>query len=406
MNKDYSGFSVLDFINDVDFQDWIIMPNAEKENYWQKIILENPDLQADIKNATYFLQSITFKESWPREEEIEKGLQKALKKIKQNEQTAPLSVFNKKNISRVFLAAAAIFLLFGLSYWFLTGYTGQKEKSIVKNKIEDQVIPGGNKAILTLADGSTLLLDSAHNGALATQGSVTVIKLDDGQLSYKGAGNKGQIVYNTISTPKGGQYQLVLADGTKVWLNAASSLRFPTAFVEKERKVELSGEGYFEVAKDASKPFHVKVGNMNVNVLGTHFNINGYADEDNIETTLLEGQVTVNSQETVTVLTPGQQAQLHKASGKVKKLQHVNMGEIMAWKEGHFLFKGVSIESILRQASRWYDVDIVYQGKIDETFSGGISRSENISELLKILAATDKIEFKINGRQIIVKPKS
>ena len=405
MNKDYSGFNVQEFINDISFQDWIIMPNAENDNYWKRVMLENPDKQKDIKNAKQFLQSITFKETWPTDQEIEKGLEKVLKKIKKNEQKTLLNVQNKKNIIQIFLAAAAILLLFGLGYWFLTGYLSQEEKLLVKNNIEDKVVPGGNKAVLTLADGSTVLLDSANNGALATQGNVTVIKLDDGQLSYKGGSNSGTVLYNTIRTPKGGQYQLILADGTKVWLNAASSLKFPTAFAGKKRNVELIGEGYFEVAKDVSKPFHVQVGDMIVNVLGTHFNINAYTDEDNIETTLLEGQVTVNSKEAITVLTPGQQAQLHKSSGKVKKLQHVNMAEIMAWKEGRFLFKSVDVESILRQASRWYDVDIVYQDKINETFSGGISRSENISELLKILAATDKIEFKINGRQIIVKPK-
>ncbi|HQW45168.1 MAG TPA: FecR domain-containing protein, partial [Chitinophagaceae bacterium] len=274
---------------------------------------------------------------------------------------------------------------------------------IVKTTPEkNDVAPGGNKAILTLADGSTIILDNAANGSLTEQGNTKVIKLDDGQLAYNTLNEKPtEIVYNTISTPRGGQYQLTLADGTKVWLNAASTLRFPATFSGNERKVELTGEGYFEVAKNAAMPFKVSVNNMTVEVLGTHFNINSYSDEASIKTTLLEGAVKVTNGDAVQMLSPSNQAQL-TADGEIRLNRNVDIEDVVAWKNGIFNFSGTAIENIMRQISRWYDLDVSYEGAISkETFSGVVSRNSNLSQVLKIMEQAG-VKFKIEGKKIIV----
>jgi ferric-dicitrate binding protein FerR (iron transport regulator) len=264
------------------------------------------------------------------------------------------------------------------------------------------IAPGGNKAILTLADGTQVILDSANNGAITKQGNVTVIKLDDGQLAYNASSTStSALTYNTVTTPRGGQYQLVLSDGTKVWLNAASSLRFPTAFVGSERKVEMTGEGYFEVAHNDKKPFLVRAGGMDVEVLGTHFNINSYKDEMVTTTTLLEGAVQVSSvQGNMVNLRPGQQSVL---SGSALRVSPADTDMAIAWKEGYFRFKNESVPAIMRKLSRWYDVEIVYRGGPGkEAFGGKISRSKTLAEVLEMLQSTKKIHFKIEERRIIV----
>ena len=310
-----------------------------------------------------------------------------------------------KTNRRWWYAAAAVLLLGGfLTYRFAFQ---EPNKSPIVNKTipeKNDVAPGGNKAVLTLADGSTIILDNASNGNLAEQGNTKVIKLDDGQLAYNNAGIGSEVVYNTVSTPRGGQYQLVLADGSKVWLNAASTLRFPTSFVGKERKVELEGEGYFEVAKNAAMPFKVDVdGKGEVEVLGTHFNINSYSNEPAINTTLIEGSVKVtgNLSGKTQNLNPGEQARIN-AAGQVTLNRNINVDEIIAWKEGNFNFNSAGIEYIMRNVSRWYDLDVVYQGvPSKETFSGIVSRNSNLSEVLMIMKQAG-IKFKIEGKKITV----
>ncbi len=317
----------------------------------------------------------------------------------------PAKIVSMKTNRRWWYAAAAVLLLGGfLTYRFAFQ---EPNKSPIVNKTipeKNDVAPGGNKAVLTLADGSTIILDNASNGNLAEQGNTKVIKLDDGQLAYNNAGIGSEVVYNTVSTPRGGQYQLVLADGSKVWLNAASTLRFPTSFVGKERKVELEGEGYFEVAKNAAMPFKVDVdGKGEVEVLGTHFNINSYSNEPAINTTLIEGSVKVtgNLSGKTQNLNPGEQARIN-AAGQVTLNRNINVDEIIAWKEGNFNFNSAGIEYIMRNVSRWYDLDVVYQGvPSKETFSGIVSRNSNLSEVLMIMKQAG-IKFKIEGKKITV----
>lgn len=271
-------------------------------------------------------------------------------------------------------------------------------------KLQNLIVPGREGAILTLADGRQIVLDSAGSGALAKEGRTEITK-ENGQLVYNALESKDAIAYNTVTTPRGRQYQLTLADGSKIWLNAASAITFPTAFVENERRVEISGEAYFEIAHDASRPFIVSVNGTEVRVLGTHFNINSYSDESFVKTTLLEGRVMVNRNGRHVYLNPGQQAVLQPGQDDIRVAYDVDVDEVVAWKNGRFQYSKVDIETIMRQVARWYDVDVIYEKHTNETFSGGLPRSQNVSQLLKMLEATGSVDFGINGKQIIVKEK-
>jgi ferric-dicitrate binding protein FerR (iron transport regulator) len=307
-----------------------------------------------------------------------------------------------------FKVAAAAVLLIGSIAVYQFAFTNDMKQQIVLNKPENKkqdVSPGGNKAILTLSDGSAIMLDSAANGTLTQQGNSKIIKLTNGQLVYNSLNVRSdEVIYNTITTPRGGQYQLTLADGSKVWLNAVSSLRFPATFTGKERRVELTGEAYFEVAKNANMPFKINVeGRSEVEVLGTHFNINSYVDEATVNTTLLEGSVKVTgfAKHNSKLILPGQQAQLHE-DGLINLNKNVNIEEVMAWKNGNFYFNKADLQMVLRQLSRWYDVEIVYEGNVPQReFEGEMERGLNLSQVLKILERNN-VYFKIEKNKLIV----
>ncbi len=312
---------------------------------------------------------------------------------------------NKKSIKlwpKITVAAAVLaMLIFG--FYFYNLYEKQKMEAMAA--LTDEIIPGGNKAYLTLANGKRISLTEAENGTLAEQEGVTITKTDDGQLIYN-VGNTsakvGASAFNTIETPNGGQYQVRLPDGTKVWLNAASMLKYPLNFGKKERRVELNGEGYFEVAENKSKPFRIKTDRQEVTVLGTHFNVNNYKDETNTTTTLLTGSISllnlVSSEKVI--LKPNDQGVL---SGKTLNVQQVNAEDAIAWKNGEFLFNDEPLESIMRQISRWYDVEVEYIGiNPTDRFGGSISRFENVSNVLEKLELTGGVHFKIHNRTIIV----
>ncbi|HET8827821.1 MAG TPA: FecR family protein, partial [Pelobium sp.] len=305
-------------------------------------------------------------------------------------------------------AASIIAVLFTTGIYFYV--QNQKTSSFIigKTKVDNDILPGGNRATLVLSDGSKIVLEDAENGLIKKEGSAEINKLNT-SLVYKISGEKAASnVYNTVSTPNGGQYQIQLEDGTRVWLNAASSLRFPIAFTGKERIVELKGEAYFEVAKNDKLPFKVNIHNdniskmMQIEVLGTHFNVLAYADED-FKTTLTEGSVSVSSQsQQRLVLKPGEQSILTN-SGKMK-VKAANIKEALAWKNGLFVFDRENIGSIMKKLSRWYNIDVEYaSGLADKEFVGTISRNENLSEVLKMLALTGTVEFDVKGKKIIVK---
>jgi transmembrane sensor len=276
------------------------------------------------------------------------------------------------------------------------------------NLIKKPIVPGKNQATLTLSDGSTIALDSAKNGVLASQGNVQVYKSKTGQLTYnvlsaveRSATDPLKPIYNTISTPRGGQYQLTLPDGSKVWLNAASSLKYPLRFLGNKRQVELTGEAYFEIKADKQHPFNISVNHSAIEVLGTHFNVMGYQDEAETKTTLLAGSVKIISGSLTKMIIPGEQASV-KDGIKVSK---VNVSEAVEWKNGNFNFSHEKIGNIMRKISRWYDVDIQYNGKTtSEGFVGTIPRSKSIQEVLKYLELTELVHFKIIERRIIVMP--
>jgi ferric-dicitrate binding protein FerR (iron transport regulator) len=406
-SKDFKDFSEQDLIHHPYFQDWILSPDEEKDSFWQNFLTEYPEKKQAVENAGNLLKAIAFKESWPAEEKVERSLKDAFHVISTTGKKASARLIPVSgSLYRTWLAAAAVLVLIAFSWWLVADHNRVKKPSVAVSTRAKDIAPGGNKAILTLADGSQVVLDTAGNGAITKQGSITVIKLDNGQLAYnkEGTGSTA-VLYNTITTPRGGQYQLVLADGSKVWLNAASSLRFPIAFTGKERRVELTGEGYFEVAHDVLKPFHVTVNNMDVQVLGTHFNINSYSDEPAAKTTLLEGRVMIKKNEKLVYLNPGQQAILPSGQDNIRVDYHADVEEAVAWKNGLFIFNNTPLEDIMRQIERWYNVDVVYQGNIpQDTFNGNISRNTNLSEVLKVLEYSN-IRFRVEGNTITVLPQ-
>ncbi|WDF78959.1 FecR family protein [Mucilaginibacter sp. KACC 22773] len=267
------------------------------------------------------------------------------------------------------------------------------------------IAPGTNTAVLTLSNGKRINLSKAGTGQLASQSGIRIYKTTSGQITYKTVGNSERGHANTInniSTPKGGQWQVVLPDGSKVWLNSASSFNFPASFEnQKERIVQLSGEAYFEVAKDKLHPFIVKTDKESVQVLGTHFNINSYPDEPAVKTTLAEGRIKVTDLAGETKqLVPGKESVLRNGS---LTIADANVEEALAWKNGYFRFNDEKIQSVMRQLARWYDVDIKYAGNVPtDGFNGKVSRSKNISQVLKALEATQTVHFKVEGRRVTV----
>ncbi|SDP28041.1 FecR family protein [Mucilaginibacter sp. OK268] len=300
--------------------------------------------------------------------------------------------------------AASVALIICFSLYSLFSIRHKVVSEIAKVKLHD-IPPGGNNAVLTLADGSKIILNNAKKGLLTRQGNVKVSKTTEGLLVYKvnreGAVS-GNDKLNIINTPKGGQYQVILPDGTKVWLNALSYLKFPASFSGKTRQVEISGEAYFEVARNPAKPFIVKSTRAEITVLGTHFNVNDYPDEAFSKTTLLEGSVKIKGKQAVGTLKPGDQALLNE-SDEMKIAKDVNIEEAVAWKNGIFEFNSADITSIMRQAARWYDINIIYAGPPTHIlYRGRISRNVNLSEMLTMIKYMG-VNYTLDGKNLIIK---
>ena len=301
-------------------------------------------------------------------------------------------------------AAAVLLLIAGIGgYWRLT-QTGTP-KAIANKTPQLDVAPGVHAAVLTLANGQKVLLDSAISDTVGRQGNTTIINMK-GLLAFKGASSNSasELAYNTLTTNPGNQYQLILPDGSKVWLNAASSIRFPVSFSEKERKVEVMGEAYFEVISNAQRPFLVQHGATTVTVLGTNFNINTYADEQSVTATLLEGAISIGQDGSSRVIRPGQQARVNEG-GRINVMDNVNTEEVVAWKNDLFYFRSADIRTIMRQLARWYDIRVEY-GKEDigERFYAKLPKSAHLSEALDALALTGKVHFVLEGRTVTVRP--
>jgi transmembrane sensor len=303
---------------------------------------------------------------------------------------------------QVWARVAAIFLLFmgGAVTWFLL--KKEDTPTIATTMHTTDVAPGSRKAMLTLSNGSVIVLDDAAEGVVASQGNTVIKKSGKGQLLYDASRSAtGANAYNSITTPNGGEYQVILPDGSQVWLNAASSIRFPATFARNARKVDITGEVYFEVVKNAAAPFFVTTGNNTVEVLGTGFNIQSYRNDANITTTLLQGSIRISAGTHTRVLTPGQQTKVNReTAANIQLIDDADTEEALAWRNGKFIFNDAELQTVVRQLERWYDVSIDYTGLTGYRFNGEIPRSAHLSKVLKMMELTSNIHYKINDRNI------
>ncbi|HTJ14614.1 MAG TPA: FecR domain-containing protein [Dinghuibacter sp.] len=321
-----------------------------------------------------------------------------LHQVLRSDRAAPVIPLRRRRWQWV---AAAAVLLSGAVCWKFFYPTKPPTPVITQ---AHAIIPGGKRAVLTLSDGRRVTLDSASNGLVAQQGDAKVVKVDSGALAYTAAAKPGEAMYNTLATPKGGEYHLTLPDGSQVWLNAASSITYPTAFTGNDRTVTMTGEAYFQVAADAAKPFRVRVeGRQEVDVLGTQFDIKSYEDEPVLKTTLLQGSVDVLAGRQKTHPLAGQQTVL-QTDGRLRLVTEPDLESAVAWKSGLFVFKNEDIPSIMRQISRWYDITVHIEGAAgDKTYTGQMPRSAPITDVLAWMEASG-IHFRIKGNDITVQP--
>lgn len=343
---------------------------------------------------------------WPEEEAVfEERIARVFSQIQRSTNQTVHDEVKETPIKRIFpwrliTIAAVMLMVVGVATILLQDRTVEELELVSQ---DEKIKPGGNKAVLTLANGQTITLgDSVATFEIADQG---IFRDENGELLFQpDAGAMTALVYNELTTPKGGQYTITLPDGTKVFLNCESSLAFPTSFVGAERKVMLEGEAYFEVAENKERPFIVSMQGLDVEVLGTTFNVKGYQNEAHIATTLVEGSVRIRSEKSETMLKPGQSAILDKVKGTLRT-ELANIATEIAWKEGYFVFEDENIKEIMSQLSRWYDIDALYQGSMDDKiYSGRILRRSEITEVLDMLEQTGTIKFQIEGRRVVVMP--
>jgi transmembrane sensor len=363
---------------------------TRSERWELKGMLLEPALQKDIK---------TFMEAaWHKVDE-DQGIPDAKVESFFRSIVESGTVIEMKPVTKVrWMVAASIIALLGIGSYFLFFNKPVKQDEIVKIQVPiDVKAPATNRAMITLANGAKVYLDSAVDGKLLQLDGVEVVKLEDGKIIYKGS--TAEVVYNTLSNPKGSKViDMTLADGSRVWLNAGSSVKFPVAFVGNERKVEITGEAYFEVAHNAAKPFTLRKGDIEVTVLGTHFNVNAYDDEPVIKVTLLEGSVKVARSGDEALLLPGQQAEV---SDDIKVVNDVDLDEVMAWKNGQFYFNGTNLKAIMSQVMRWYDIEVVYEGTQSISLSGVVERNVPLSQILRLLESNG-VQYRQEGRRIIM----
>lgn len=375
-------------------------------NLFKKFI-NNRCNSAELERVLYYIKNAQFLEEWDsaiaEEEEIslregsfqkmDAGRKAELFKQIENKTKKIITIplwLKYSSAALVFLALSVTLILYNKT----RSISGENQEVAT---IED-VKPGGNAAFLTLADGTVIILDKEGNGKLALQGNSAVVKLSEGELIYRPVdGITEPVKYNTLTTPRGGQYRITLPDGTKAWLNAASSIVYPTAFTGNNRQVTIKGEVYFEVMPDKSKPFMVSTAGQTIEVLGTHFNVNAYEDEGVIKTTLLEGSVKVSLPSKLSsILYPGQQSLVEKGKDHIS-LNRADTDAATGWKNGEIHFSNTDLKGVLRQLSRWYNVDVNLQGVPDKKLNGVISSKVNLSAVLQAIEKTSNIPLKIEN---------
>ena len=308
----------------------------------------------------------------------------------------------KRKNNFYYWAAASLLIMLSAAFFMISKDSNQSIKP--NNAFAKNVTaPGGNRAVLTMGNGDHVNLNDKSVGYINKQGDAQIYKAAAGKLVYNRVSSQSRPVYNTLITPRAGQYELELPDGTRVWLNAESSLRFPTSFSGRNRTVELTGEAYFEVAHNAKMPFKVRTANQEITVLGTHFNIQGYKDESAISTTLLQGSVSVMNKLSgkASLLVPGKQSTVYRNNGEIS-VHAITVDQVMAWKNGYFIFENEDIQTIMKLISRWYDVDVEYH-KIEQVRLGGtFSKSSDLAALLKSFELISDLKFNIKGRRVTV----
>lgn len=387
-------------------------PEQEQLNHWVQQSDRNRRLFASVNDEEQIRQLVLL---YATTETTNNNEAIILSKIRQGMMASqPLVPVRKMHGLWRWSSVAAIALMIAGAGYFIINHKGKNDTTaVVKTTTSADIPPARDGAILTLADGRMVVLDSMGNGVVATQNGAQVT-LKDGALTYGKDAGSASPVYNSLRTPKGRQFQLLLPDGTKVWLNAASSLRYPTVFTGNERSVDVNGEVYFEVAKNASMPFKVYIANQAggsggtvIEVLGTQFNVNCYENESTVRTTLVEGSLKVlnvpqNVNKGSVVLTPGKQAII--TTDSKLKVADADVDKVVAWKRGIFNFEDASLEEVMRQIERWYDIEVVYEKNVpDIKFGGKMSNDVSLQGLLKSLQESD-VHFRLEGRKLIVLP--
>jgi transmembrane sensor len=390
---------LVHLLDQESFLNYCFGRNDADVRYWNKWLAGHPDeaMRIEELKRTVIMMARASQEML-RDKHFEEFQQKMAGAL------ATLPVITKKrSFWKPSLAAAAVVLMItSAALIYFRAQKPVKNNAIVQKK---EIKPGSNKAVLTLANGQKIILTDSVNGQIAIQANIKITKTAKGQIVYelpKGVGDNAPApVFNTVEAPTGGQWEVVLPDGSKVWLNARSSLTYPTYFAGDERKVQLKGEAYFEIAHNKRMPFKVISKGQTVEVLGTHFDIMAYDDEQLMKTTLLEGSIKISDSGRSHILVPGEQAQVSDALMKVTN--EVDLEDVMAWKNGYFKFNE-SLESIMRKVARWYDIEITYANNVDPSlhFGGKISRYKNLSSTLKIMELTGNIHFKVVGRRVTV----
>lgn len=386
---------ILSLIKDESFLNYCFRSNQEDVAYWENWLNENPALRAKIAEQKDLIIQLAH-QSQNRELAVQVQNMKQL--ISQKSATTQKHIGVRQLVIK--LVAAAV-LIGVVTLGILYVQNNHKPENLAKgSKIKIR-----NKAFLTLADGSKVVLDDVKNGTSIDQNGIIISKSANGQITYDASAvsnSSDKTAYNTVATPVGGQFEVILPDGTKVSLNAASSLQYPVSFSGKQRKVILNGEGYFEVAKNKKMPFSVSANGVNVQVLGTHFNISAYLNDNEVKTTLTEGSVRLQKGSQTTMLVPGQQGISVKDKSGIT-VRAANLEDVMAWRQGLIVFDNEGIREVMKKASRWYDIEVEYKGDFtDKKFFGRISRYDSIKDLLDNMVITSGINYKIEGRRILI----
>lgn len=386
----------MQLLHQESFLNYCFGRNDNDVRHWNQWLEDHPEdaLQIEELRRTVIMMAKT-SQKMLRDRHFEE--------LQQKMAGLPITPVKKKSSWKPSLAAAAVILII-TSVALIYHRTLKLEKNnIIAQKVD--IKPGGDKAVLTLGNGKKIILSESGNGQIAVQGKAQITKTANGQIVYKisdqSTGGDELPEYNTIEAPAGGQWQVVLPDNSKVWLNAKSSLTYPISFVGNERKVQLKGEAYFEITHNEKMPFKVASKSQTVEVLGTHFNIMAYDDEQMMRTTLLQGSVRISDNGRSRILVPGQQAQVSNVEMNVTEV--ADLEDVTSWKNGYFKFNE-NLESTMRKIARWYDVKVSYTGNIDPSlrFGGKISRYKNLSSALKIMELTGNVHFKVEGRRVTV----